>query len=142
MGYKYYAVCISNSGKHGKEIDALNINWLGLIEYPYPTTTFLYWMSQNIWQYYCPIILIAPGWPGLPWIWNPVQLSIKIPLQLPVSKTLLKQSHSQVFHNNSQHLNLCLVSRSGLLQEQGFFVEVTEIIAVPQRSSRWTVYKS
>ena len=37
---------------------------------------------------------------------------------------------------------LCLVSRSGQFQEQGFFVEVAEIIAAPQRSSTRTIYKS
>ena len=35
-----------------------------------------------------------------------VQLSTEIPLQLPVSTTLLKQSHNYVFHSNPQHLNL------------------------------------
>ena len=51
-------------------------------------------------------IVIAPGWPGMPWFWDLVQLSTEIPLQLPVSTTLLKQSHKLVFHNNPQHLNL------------------------------------
>ena len=36
----------------------------------------------------------------------------------------------------------CLVSRSGLLQEQDLSVEVAERIAAPQRSSTRTVYKS
>ena len=37
----------------------------------------------------------------------------------------------------------CLLSRSGQLQEQGFFsVEVAERIAAPQRSSTRTIYKS
>ena len=53
-----------------------------------------------------PIIVIAPGWPGMPWFWDLVQLSTEIPLQLPVSTTLLKQSHNYVFHSNPQHLNL------------------------------------
>ena len=35
-----------------------------------------------------------------------MQLSTEIPLQLPVSTTLLKQSHDYVFHSNPQHLNL------------------------------------
>ena len=36
-----------------------------------------------------------------------VQFSIEIvPLQLPVSRTLLKQSHNYVLHNNRQHLIL------------------------------------
>ena len=40
-------------------------------------------------------------------------LSVEILLQLPVSTTLLKQSHNYEFHSNPQHLNL-------QLQEQGF----------------------
>ena len=39
-------------------------------------------------------------------VWDLVQLSTVIPLQLPVSTTLLKQSHKYVFHNKPQHLNL------------------------------------
>ena len=35
-----------------------------------------------------------------------VQLSTEIPLQLPVSATLLKHSHNYVFHSSQQHLNL------------------------------------
>ena len=35
-----------------------------------------------------------------------VQLSTKIPIKLPVSRTLLKQSHNYVFHSNPQHLSL------------------------------------
>ena len=52
------------------------------------------------------IIVIAPGWPGMLWFGDLVQLSTEIPLQLPVSATLLKQSHNYVFHSNPQHLNL------------------------------------
>ena len=54
----------------------------------------------------CLIIVITPGWPGMPWFWDLVQLSADIPLQLPVSTTLLKQSHNYVFHSSPQHLNL------------------------------------
>ena len=35
-----------------------------------------------------------------------LQLSTEIPIQLPVSTTLLKLSHNYVFHSNPQHLNL------------------------------------
>ena len=61
---------------------------------------------QKIRRCHCLIILIDPGWPGMPWFLDLVQLSTEIPLQLPVSTTLLKQSHSYVFHSNPQHLNL------------------------------------
>ena len=71
-------------------------------------------------------MVIAPGWPGMPWFWDLVQLSTEIPLQLPVSTSQPSR----------------LVSRSGQLQEQGFFVEVAERIAAPQRLSTRTIYKS
>ena len=66
----------------------------------------LHRVIQKIRQCYCLIIVIAPGWPGMPWFWDLVQLSTEIPLQLSVSTTLLKQSHNYMFHSNPQHLNL------------------------------------
>ena len=87
-------------------IDALNINWTNLTAYAYPPTALLHKVIQKIKQCHCLIIVIAPGWPGMPWFWDLVQLSTEIPLQLPVSMTLLKQSHNYVFHNNPQQLNL------------------------------------
>ena len=88
------------------DIDALNINWTSLTAYAYPPTALLHKVIQKIKQCHCLIIVIAPGWPGMPWFWDLLQLSTEIPLQLPVSTTLLKQSHRYVFHNNPQQLNL------------------------------------
>ena len=113
------------------DIDALNINWTGLTAYAYPPMALLHRVIKKIRQYHCLIIVIAPGWPGMPWFWDLVQLSTEIPLQLPVSTTLLKQSHNYVFHSNPQQL-----------QEKGFSVEVAERIAAPPRSSTSTIYKS
>ena len=81
------------------DIDALNINWSGLSAYACPPTALLHRVIQKIRQSSCLIIVIAPGWPGTPWLWE-------IPLHLPVSTTLLKQSHNYVFHSNPQHPNL------------------------------------
>ena len=58
-----------------------------------PPTAPLYSVIQKIRQSSCLLIVIAPGWPGMPWFWDLVQLSTEIPLQLPVSRTLLQQSH-------------------------------------------------
>ena len=88
------------------DIDALNLYWTGLTAYAYPPTALLHRVIQKIRQCHCLIIVIAPGWPGMPWFWDLVQLSTEIPQQLPVSTTPLKQSHNYVFHSNPQHLNL------------------------------------
>ena len=88
------------------DIDALNINWSGLIACAYPPTALLHRVIQIVRQSNCVIIAIAPGWPGMPWFWDLVELSTEIPFQLPVSRTLLKQSHNYVFHSNPHHLNL------------------------------------
>ena len=70
----------------------------------------------------------TPGWSGMPWFWDLVQLSAEIPLQLPVntSQTVRQPSVSQQ-STTSQPPRL--VSRSAQLQEQGFSVKVAERIA-------------
>ena len=83
------------------DIDVLSRNWTSLTAYAYPPTALLHRVIQKIRQCYCLIIVIALGWPGMPWFWDLVQLSTEIPLQLPVSTTLLKQSHNYVFHSIS-----------------------------------------
>ena len=87
-------------------IDALNLNWSGLTAYAYPPMALLHRVIQKFRQRHCLIIVITPGWPGMPWFWDLVQLSAEISLQLLVSTTLLKQSHNYVFHSNPQHLKL------------------------------------
>ena len=48
------------------DIDALNIDWTDLTAYAYPPTALLHRAIQKIRQCNCLIILIAPGWPGMP----------------------------------------------------------------------------
>ena len=119
------------------DIDALNINWLGLTAYAYP--------SQG----------------------DPKDQTMQLPdhcnsrrlardaLVLGSSAALNRDPTSASSVNNSSQTvpQLCvsqqsttsqpprLVSRSGQLQEQGFSVEVAERIAAPQRSSTRTIYK-
>ena len=49
------------------------------------------------------IILIAPGWPNMPWFWDLVTMSSQIPLSLP---NLLTQPFNQIPHRNLTNLNL------------------------------------
>ena len=100
------SICVSYPRPKGLGHRCLNINWTGLTAYAYPPTALLHRVIQKIRQSHCLIIVIAPGWPGMPRFWDLVQHSTEIPLQLPVSTTLLKQSHNYVFHSNPQHLNL------------------------------------
>ena len=124
------------------DIDALNINWSGLTAYAYPPTALLHRVIQKVKQSNCLIIVIAPGWPGMPWFWDLVQLSTEIPLQLPVSRTLLKQSHNYVFHCNPKHLNLHVWFLRVDSSKNKASLEVAERIAAHQRSSTRTIYKS
>ena len=57
------------------DIDALNINWLGLTAYAYSPAALLHRVIQKIRHCSCCIIVIAPGWPGMPWFLDLLQLS-------------------------------------------------------------------
>ena len=57
----------------------------------------------------CPwkkIILIAPGWPYIPWFWDLVAMSSQIPPSLPNLPNLLTQPFNQTPHRNLFNLNL------------------------------------
>ena len=65
-----HTVCIS-SFKPTWKMDTLKINWLALIVYFYPPTALLNRVSQNLRQHNGLLIIIAPGWPGIPWFGVP-----------------------------------------------------------------------
>ena len=52
------------------------------------------------------IMLIAPGWPNMPWLWDLVAMSSQIPLSLPNLPNLLTQPFNQIPHRNLTNLNL------------------------------------
>ena len=60
-------VHVSSPRPNAWDIDALNINWSGLTAYAYPPTSLLHRVIQQVRQSNCLIIVIAPGWPGMPW---------------------------------------------------------------------------
>ena len=81
------------------DIYVLNINWTGLTSYAYPPTALLHRVIQKIRQCYCLIIVIAPGWPGMPWFCYQVQLTTSC-----VNNS--SQKPHNCVHSNPQHLNL------------------------------------
>ena len=52
------------------------------------------------------MILIAPGWPNMPWFWDLVELSSQIPLCLPNHPDLVTQPFNKARHRNLTNLNL------------------------------------
>ena len=52
------------------------------------------------------LILIAPGWPNMPWFWDLVAMSSQIPLCLPNLPNLVSQPFNQVLQRNLENLNL------------------------------------
>ena len=125
------------------DIDALNIKWMSVTAYAYPPTALLHRVIQKIRQCYCLIIVVAPGWPGMPWFLGPSAALNRDPTATS-SANDSSQTVPQlcVPQQSTASQPPRLVSRSGQLQEQGFSVEVAERISAPLRSSTRTIYKS
>ena len=134
--------------KKAWKIDALNICWEGLDGYAFCPVAILPQVIQKIITYPCRMIVLAPGWPGMPWFWDLVDLSTRVPIQPPHWKTLLKQPHSNRFHNNVEYLNLhvwLLDSRNPVLEEshRRWQKELRHLRGNPQEKSyqsRWAIY--
>ena len=88
------------------ETDALNISWEGLDAYVFCPVSLIPQVIQKLTTYRCRIIMIGPGWPGMSWFWDLVDLSTKLPLRLPLWVNLLTQPLSNKLHNNVAYLNL------------------------------------
>ena len=69
-----------------------------------PTSSHLGKVVEKLQDYPCNrIILIAPGWPNMPWFWDLVAMSSQIPLCLP---NLVSQPFNQTLHRNLSNLDL------------------------------------
>ena len=65
-------------------VDALSLPWEDLDAYAFPPAAILGKVVEKLQDSPCKsIILIAPGWPNMPWFWDPVAMSSQIPLSLP-----------------------------------------------------------
>ena len=75
--------------------------------YAFPPAAILGKVVEKLQDYPCNrIILIAPGWPNMPWFWDLVAMSSQIPLCLPNLPNLVSQPFNQVLHRNLSNLNL------------------------------------
>ena len=88
-------------------VDALSLSWEDLDPYAFPPAAILGKVVEKLQDYPCNrIILIAPGWPNMPWFWDLVAMSSQIPLCLPSIPNLVSQPFNQVLHRNLSNLNL------------------------------------
>ena len=88
-------------------VDALTLPWEELDAYAFPPTAILGKVVEKLQDSPCKrIILIAPGWPNMPWFWDLVAMSSQIPLSLPNLPNLLTQPFNQIPHRNLTNLNL------------------------------------
>ena len=88
-------------------VDALSLAWEDLDPYAFPPAAILGKVVEKLQDYPCNrIILIAPGWPNMPWFWDLVAMSSQLPLCLPSIPNLVSQLFNQVLHRNLANLNL------------------------------------
>ena len=87
------------------------------------------------------IILIAPGWPGMPLFGDLVQLSTEFPPPVAIVNNPTPAVSQQNFSQQSTVPQpSCLACRSE--QEQGISVEVAQRNTAPRRPSTRIIYKS
>ena len=121
-------------------VDVLSLSWEDLDPYAFPPAAIFGKVVEKLQNNPCQrIILIAPGWPKMPWFWDLVTMPCHIPLSLPNLPNLLTQPFNQVPHRNLSNLNLCIAPRASTIKEQGFSEAV---IWAPQRGSTRSVYEA
>ena len=85
-------------------VDALGLSWENLDPYAFLQAAILGKVVEKLQDYPCNrIVLLAPGWPNMPWFWDLVAMSSQIPLYLP---NLVSQPFNQTLHRNLSNLNL------------------------------------
>ena len=88
-------------------VDALSLQWDQLEAYPFPPLSLLPQVISKFRDQGCrKMILIAPGWPNMPWFWDLVDLSVQIPFRLPLVRDLVTQPFNGMVHRNLTNLNL------------------------------------
>ena len=89
-------------------VDALSINWTGMVGYAYPPGILLPKILEKMVMDPCELLLVAPLWPGRNWYPQLLDLCTDVPLQLPLWKTLLRQPRQGVYASRECLLRLNL----------------------------------
>ena len=103
-------------------VDALSLSWENLDVYAFPPVSLLNQVvSKMVDQGFLRMILVAPGWPNMPWFWDLVRLSVQVPYQLPLQRDLVTQPFNGVLRQSQP---TCLAPRACSIKQQGFTEEV------------------
>ena len=99
-------VCVTGTGSPGYSSECAQFAMVGSGSIHLPTVSHIGQAVMLQDSPYKRIILIAPGWPIMPWFWDPVTMSSQIPLSLLNLPNLLTQPFNQIPHRNLTNLNL------------------------------------
>ena len=98
------SVCVTSTGSPSLGCGCTQPAWEDLDAYAFPPAAILGKVVEKLQDCPCKrIILIAPGWPSMPWFWDLVAMSSQIPLSLP---NLMTQPFNQIPHRNLTNINL------------------------------------
>ena len=101
------SVCLSSTGLPGCSSGCTYSAMGGPGCIRLPTDAILGKVAEKLLDSPCKrLILIAPGWPNMPWFWDLVNMSSQVPLSLPNLPSLLTQPFNQIPHRNLTNLNL------------------------------------
>ena len=124
-------------------IDALEMNWSGLLLYSFPPTALCPLVVKKfINSQSCRMLLVAPLWETEEWLQDLLALSIRRPLALPLKENLLNATSSRgVSSKSKESKSSCLLAEVSL-EHKGFSQEVTKRILSPIRKSSKSVYEA
>ena len=124
------------------KVDALSVPWQDLDAYVFPPVALLgKVVSKLMDQGFNRVILIAPGWPNMPWFWDLVSMSDSpksTESREPIDSALQPVSSQ----GPSQSESACMAPRAFAIQQAGFSEEVATRIEAPQRRSTRAIYES
>ena len=93
---KLPSVCVTGTGSPGHSSGCTQYAMVGSDSIHLPTISHFGQVVERLQDSPCKrIILIAPGWPNMPWFWDLVAMSSQIPLSLPNLPTVIQSDPSQ-----------------------------------------------
>ena len=88
-------------------VDALTVSWEDLDMYAFPPVSLLGKVVSKLSDHlYKRVILIALGWPNMPWFWDLVDLSSQIPFCLTNLSDMATHPFNGARHRDLASLNL------------------------------------